>query len=138
MERLELTDAIESGKPFSLRVVDGETYEITSEELIRVHPGLDQVTIFDKNGAFHFYKLGALTLLAELPSSAIVSRADLEAVIDSGKPFTIQVSGSREYQVPHRDYIFLPPRGTYIIVANDSDEHWVIPYSTILAIKSGS
>jgi hypothetical protein len=46
--------------------------------------------------------------------------AQIEEAVHRGVPFKLKVSDGDEYQVPHADYIFLPPKSsakrTYVCV----------------------
>jgi hypothetical protein len=60
-----------------------------------------------------------------------MSRTVIEAVLEFGRPFTVQTSDGREYRVPRRDYISLPPKGSFVVVYDDEERFWILPLSTI-------
>ena len=51
-----------------------------------------------------------------------MTHAEMRAKIDEGLPFTIHVADGRSFQVPHRDFIWLPPKSTVVAVAVPDDE----------------
>ena len=51
-----------------------------------------------------------------------MTHAALREKIDHGIPFTIHVADGRSHDVPHQDFILLPPRSTVVVVANVSDD----------------
>jgi len=46
-----------------------------------------------------------------------MSHKELEDVLERSVPFTIYVADGRQFDVPHRDYVFLPPRSTAVTLA---------------------
>lgn len=52
-----------------------------------------------------------------------MTHAELKARIEEDLPFTLHVADGREFTIPHRDFIFLPPRSTVVIVAKPSPEN---------------
>lgn len=44
-----------------------------------------------------------------------ITRQQIESAIASGVAFTLRMANGKEYPVPHRDYISLPPKGAYAI-----------------------
>jgi hypothetical protein len=54
----------------------------------------------------------------------------------SGAPFTLLISDGKEYVVPHRDYIFLPPKASYVIVHEDDGHFNVLPLLTMTGLRS--
>lgn len=66
--------------------------------------------------------------------------SELRARIDEGRPFTLHVADGRSYEVPHPDFIWLPPRSTVVSIAEpnpDNEEETVtriIPLLTISGI----
>ena len=66
-----------------------------------------------------------------------MTREQVESAVASGVPFTLRMADGREYPVPHRDYIALPPRAAYVVVfdKNDPDEAFdVLPLLTMTGI----
>jgi hypothetical protein len=64
--------------------------------------------------------------------------AQIEEAVHRGVPFKLKVADGDEYQVPHADYIFLPPRSaekrTYVMVHNDADFASILPLLTIASL----
>jgi len=54
----------------------------------------------------------------------------------SGQPFVLRMADGKEYEVPHRDYIFSPPNTSYVIVAEDDGHFTVLPLLTMTGIRS--
>lgn len=52
-----------------------------------------------------------------------MSHAELKKRIEEGPPFTLYVADGRSFEVPHRDYVFLPPHSTTVIVAEPNPEN---------------
>jgi hypothetical protein len=50
-----------------------------------------------------------------------MTRKQLETVIGEGTPFTLRLADGRAYEVPHRDYISLPPRNATVAVVYEDD-----------------
>ncbi len=46
----------------------------------------------------------------------------LRTKIEEGLPFTLHVADGRSYEIPHHDFIMLPPRSTFVVVAEFSKE----------------
>ena len=69
-----------------------------------------------------------------------MTRKQLEAVIEEGVPFSIQVADGRSYKVPHRDFVSLPPKNaTVAVVYEDDGTVHVLPLLTMtgLTYKTG-
>lgn len=62
----------------------------------------------------------------------------IEEAVHRRVPFRLKVADGDEYQVPHADYIFLPPkassRRTYVMVHNDQGFASVLPLPTITSL----
>lgn len=60
-----------------------------------------------------------------------MSIAQIEEAVHRGLPFRLKVADGDEYQVPHSDYISLPPRNsakrTDVVVHNDAGFASVLP-----------
>ena len=52
-----------------------------------------------------------------------MTHAELKSKVDEGVPFTLHVADGRSYEVPHRDFVLLPPRSTVIVVAEGSPDN---------------
>ncbi|HWB05099.1 MAG TPA: hypothetical protein VG796_18860 [Verrucomicrobiales bacterium] len=64
-----------------------------------------------------------------------MTRKQLEAVIEEGAPFTLRLADGRLYQVPHRDYISLPPKNaTVAVVYEDDGTVHVLPLLTMTGL----
>ncbi|MCB1125107.1 MAG: hypothetical protein KDM81_01325 [Verrucomicrobiae bacterium] len=46
------------------------------------------------------------------------------------------MADGREYPVPHRDYISLPPKASYVIVYDDDGHFTVLPLLTMTGMES--
>lgn len=62
----------------------------------------------------------------------------IEEAVDRGVPFTLKVADGDRFEVPHADYISLPPRGartrTYVVVHNDEGFASILPLLTITSL----
>ena len=65
-----------------------------------------------------------------------MTRAQLESAAAAGVPFTLRMADGKEYSVPHRDYISIPPRGLYVIVYDDQGRFTVLPLLTMTGLES--
>jgi len=65
-----------------------------------------------------------------------VTRQQLESAVASGNPFALRMADGRECSVPHRDYISLPPIGSYVIVYDDNGHFTVLPLLTMTGLQS--
>ena len=66
----------------------------------------------------------------------LVTREQLESAVANGHPFALRMADGREYLVPHRDYISLPPRASYVIVYDDNGHFTVLPVLTMTGLQS--
>ena len=66
---------------------------------------------------------------------ADMNRSQIEAAVERNRPFTLRMADGKEYRVPHRDYIFLPPRSTFVVVADDVGHVWVLPLLTMTGLS---
>ena len=64
--------------------------------------------------------------------------AQIEEAVDRGVPFSLKVADGDRFEVPHRDYIFLPPKSsekrTYVIVHNNKGYASLLPLLTITSL----
>ncbi len=60
-----------------------------------------------------------------------MNHAELRKSIDEGVPFTLHVADGRSFDVPHRDFILLPPKSTIAVVAEQENDD---PESTVTNI----
>ena len=65
-----------------------------------------------------------------------MTRAQIESAVASGVPFTLRMADGKEYPVPHRDYIWLPPNASYVIVHEDDGHFTVLPLLTMTGLRS--
>lgn len=49
-------------------------------------------------------------------------------------PFSLRMADGQEYLVPHRDYIFLPPKGAFVVVVDDEQHVFVLPLLTMTGL----
>jgi hypothetical protein len=67
-----------------------------------------------------------------------MSIAQIEEAVHRGVPFKLKLADGDEYEVPHPDYIFLPPkaaeRRTYVMVHNDAGFASILPLLTITSL----
>ncbi len=64
--------------------------------------------------------------------------AQIEEAAHRGIPFSLKVADGDRYEVPHPDYIFLPPKEsqkrTYVVVHSDDGYASVLPLLTITSL----
>jgi hypothetical protein len=65
-----------------------------------------------------------------------MTREQIEDMIGSSIPFTLLMADGREYHVPHRDYIFLPPKATAVVVADETGHFYILPLRTMTGLKT--
>ena len=65
-----------------------------------------------------------------------MTRKQIESAVASGFPFTLSRAEGKEYHIPHRDYISLPPQASYVIVYDDDGYFHVLPLLTMTGLKS--
>ena len=65
-----------------------------------------------------------------------MTRQQVESAVASGNPFTLRMADRKEYAVPHRDYISLPPNASYVIVYDDQGHFTVLPLLTMTGLES--
>lgn len=65
-----------------------------------------------------------------------MTREQIEVAVATGAPFTLRMADGREYPVPHRDYIWLPPKASYVIVHEDSGHFTVLPLLTMTGLRA--
>ena len=71
-----------------------------------------------------------------LGKDVVMSREQVESAIAKGTPFTLRMADGKEYPVPHRDYISLPPKSSYVIVYDDQGHFTVLPLLTMMGLES--
>ena len=77
-----------------------------------------------------------LALRRGLGKSIRMTREQVESAVASGVPFTLLMADGKEYFVPHRDYIWLPPKASYVIVHEDDGHFNVLPLLTMTGLRS--
>lgn len=65
-----------------------------------------------------------------------MTRQQIESALASGIPFTLRMADGQEYPVPHRDYIWLPPNASYVMVYEDDGHFTVLPLLTMTGLRS--
>lgn len=65
-----------------------------------------------------------------------MTRQQVESAVASGNPFTLRMADGKEYAVPHRDYISLPPNASYVIVYDDHRHFTALPLLTMTGLES--
>jgi hypothetical protein len=64
-----------------------------------------------------------------------MSRSQIEAAVERNLPFTLHMADGKEYRVPHRDYVFLPPKAAFVVVADDQGHVFVLPLLTMTGLS---
>ena len=67
-----------------------------------------------------------------------MNKSQVEAAIEAGNPFSLRMADGKEYEVPHRDYISLSPKGTFVTVYDDDEKFYVLPLLTMTGIASAT
>jgi hypothetical protein len=67
-----------------------------------------------------------------------MNRNQIEAAIERNLPFTLRMADGKEYRVPHRDYISLPPVGAFAVVYDDLQHVFVLPLITMAGLACQS
>ena len=65
-----------------------------------------------------------------------MTRQQVESAVASGNPFTLRMADGKEYLVPHRNYISLPPKASYVIVYDDHGHFTVLPLLTMTGLEA--
>jgi cupin superfamily acireductone dioxygenase involved in methionine salvage len=65
-----------------------------------------------------------------------MTKDQIKSVVAGGVPFTLRMTDGKEYYVPHRDYISIPPTGSYVIVFDDQGRFTVLPLLTMTGVES--
>jgi hypothetical protein len=65
-----------------------------------------------------------------------MNRSQIDSAIQSGVPFRLRMADGREYEVPHRDYISISPKGTFVTVYDDEEHFVVLPLLTMTGLAS--
>ena len=65
-----------------------------------------------------------------------MTREEFEKIVDAGAPFTIFMADGKEYRIPHRDYVWLPPKAMYVVVSDDAGYITMLPLRTVTGLKA--
>jgi hypothetical protein len=52
-----------------------------------------------------------------------MTHPELRTKVEEGIPFTLHVADGRSFEVPHRDFVLLPPRSTVVVIAEYAPEN---------------
>lgn len=63
-----------------------------------------------------------------------MNRSQIESALERNVPFSLCMADGKEYHVPHRDYISLPPRGAFVVVYDDAEHVFVLPLLTMTGL----
>jgi hypothetical protein len=64
-----------------------------------------------------------------------MNRSQIEAALERNMPFTLLMADGKEYHVPHRDYISLPPSGAFVVVYDDKEHVFVLSLLTMTGLS---
>lgn len=64
-----------------------------------------------------------------------MNMAQIESAIERGAPFSIQMADGKQYNVPHPDYISVPPKGSFVVVYDDLAHAYVLPLLTMAGLS---
>jgi hypothetical protein len=65
----------------------------------------------------------------------MITREQIQAAIDTGKPFHLRTADGQQYDVPHRDYVSFPPKGFSVIIHNDTTYFWILPLRNLTGLN---
>ena len=63
-----------------------------------------------------------------------MTRSQIESAIEQNQPFNLRMADGKEYSVPHRDYVSLPPKGAFVVVYDDEEHVYVLPLLTMTGL----
>ena len=63
-----------------------------------------------------------------------MNRSQIGAAVERNLPFTLRMADGKEYRVPHRDYISIPPKGAFVVVYDDREHVYVLPLLTMTGL----
>jgi hypothetical protein len=63
-----------------------------------------------------------------------MNRSQIEAALERNLPFALLMADGKEYHVPHRDYLSLPPKGAFVVVYDDLQHVFVLPLLTMTGL----
>jgi hypothetical protein len=64
-----------------------------------------------------------------------MNRSQTEAALERKMPFTLLMADGKEYHVPHRDYISLPPSGAFVVVYDDKEHVFALSLLTMTGLS---
>ena len=64
-----------------------------------------------------------------------MNRSQIEDAIERNMPFTLTMADGKEYRVPHRDYIALPPKGAFVVAFDDRGHAYILPLLTMTGLS---
>ncbi len=64
-----------------------------------------------------------------------MSRSQIAEAIERNQPFSIKMADGKEYPVPHRDYIIVSRKGSFVIVIDDEDHTTILPMLTMTGLS---
>jgi hypothetical protein len=67
-----------------------------------------------------------------------MTRAQIEAAVERNLAFILHMADGKEYRVPHRDYIFLPPKAAFVVVTDDAGHVFILPLLTMTGLSYAS
>ena len=65
----------------------------------------------------------------------VMNRSQIEGAIERNVPFILNMADGKQYRVPHRDYISLPPAGAFVVVYDDQEHVFVLPLLTMTGLS---
>ena len=71
-----------------------------------------------------------------LRKGPLMTKEQVVSAAATGIPFRLRMADGKEYSVPHRDYISVPPKGSYVIVYDDHGRFNVLPLLTMTGLES--
>ncbi len=71
-----------------------------------------------------------------LHEGSLMTREQVESAVARSVPFSLLMADGKEYRVPHRDYISIPPRAAYVIIYDDAGHFTVLPLLTMTGLQS--
>lgn len=63
-----------------------------------------------------------------------MTMSQIESALERGGAFTILMADGKEYRVPHRDYISISPKKSFVVVFDDLDHAYVLPLLTMTGV----
>jgi hypothetical protein len=69
---------------------------------------------------------------------SVMNRSQIEAAVERNLPFALHMADGKVYAVPHRDYIFLPPKAAFVVVSDDQGHVFVLPLLTMTGLSYDS